>query len=81
MSQQRKNIDLLEAIAARLKALRAERGLSQETVFYDTEIHIARIETAKANISVSTLHDLCCYYQITLQEFFAQGFAHVQKEV
>lgn len=81
MSQQRKNIVLLEAIAIRLKALRTERGLSQETVFNDTDIHIARIETAKANISVSTLHDLCCYYQITLHEFFAQGFAHVQKEV
>lgn len=81
MSQQRKNTKLLEAIAKRLKAIRSERGLSQEIVFNDTQIHIARIETANANVSVSTLYDLCCYYNITLQDFFSEGFAHVQKEV
>ena len=53
---------LLQKIALRLKGLREHKGLSQEQVFHDTEIHIARIETAKLNISVSTLSKLCDYY-------------------
>lgn len=80
MNQQRKNTRLLEAVANRLKSIRAAKELSQEIVYNDTQIHIARIETAKANISVSTLNDLCIYYHITLQEFFAEGFADVHKE-
>ena len=78
MSQQRKNTKLLQAVANRLKSIRASQELSQEIVFNDTQIHIARIETAKANVSISTLNDLCLYYHITLQDFFAEGFDNVQ---
>lgn len=41
-------------------------------VYNDTNIHIARIEAAKANISVSTLAALCKYYKITLVDFFTR---------
>ncbi|WP_195500119.1 helix-turn-helix domain-containing protein [Alistipes timonensis] len=61
---------LLEAIAGRLKELRAEKGVSQETVYEDTGVHIGKIETARYNITVSTLSKLCNYYGITLKEFF-----------
>lgn len=61
---------LLEAIANRLKALRVAKGVSQETVYEDTGIHIGKIETARYNITVSTLSKLCNYYGITLKEFF-----------
>lgn len=61
---------LLEAIASRLKALRVAKGVSQETVYEDTGIHIGKIETARYNITVSTLSKLCNYYGITLKEFF-----------
>lgn len=61
---------LLEAIASRLKALRVAKGVSQETVYEDTGIHIGKIETARYNITVSTLSKLCNYYDITLKEFF-----------
>lgn len=61
---------LLEAIAGRLKELRAEKGVSQETVYENTGIHIGKIETARYNITVSTLSKLCNYYGITLKEFF-----------
>ena len=57
-------------IARRLKDLRIGRGLSQETVYFNTGIHIGKIETEKYNITVSTLSKLCDYYQITLEEFF-----------
>ncbi|HIW20174.1 MAG TPA: helix-turn-helix domain-containing protein, partial [Candidatus Alistipes pullicola] len=44
--------------------------LTQEEVYIDTQIHIARIETARVNISVSTLKALCDYFDITLSDFF-----------
>ena len=61
---------LLQKIAARLKSLRVKKGESQEEIYNQTDIHIARIETAKVNISVSTLSKLCSYFKITLSEFF-----------
>ena len=50
---------LLEAIAGRLKELRAKKGVSQEIVYEDTGVHIGKIETARYNITVSTLSKLC----------------------
>lgn len=70
MKQPRRNTALLEAIAGRLKELRAANGISQEVVYEDTGLHIGKIETAKYNITVSTLSRLCSYYGITLTEFF-----------
>lgn len=61
---------LLETIAGKLKELRVAKGVSQETVYEDTGIHIGKIETARYNITVSTLSKLCNYYGITLKEFF-----------
>ncbi len=62
--------ELLHKIALKLKQLREKRGLSQEDVYNETDIHIARIETAKVNVSVSTLSRLCGYFEISLSEFF-----------
>lgn len=61
---------LLQAIADRFKALRAAKGISQETVYENTGIHIGKIETAKYNILVSTLSKLCICYRISLADFF-----------
>ncbi|WP_418451369.1 helix-turn-helix domain-containing protein [Alistipes sp.] len=70
MKSQVRDIQLLQAIARRFKVLRAIKGVSQETVYEDTGIHIGKIETAKYNISISTLSKLCKYYQITIVDFF-----------
>lgn len=70
MKQPWRDTILLEAIASRLKALRVAKGVSQETVYEDTGIHIGKIETARYNVTVSTLSKLCNYYGITLKEFF-----------
>ena len=72
MKQPWRDITLLKAIAGRLRELRAEKGVSQETVYEDTGIHIGKIETEKYNITVSTLARLCRYYGITLTEFFKE---------
>lgn len=69
MSQQ-KDLELLSYIAQKLKTLRAMKNVSQQDVLNDTNIHIARIETGKLNVSVSTLSQLCKYFNITLTDFF-----------
>lgn len=70
MSKQRKNTILVSKIASRVKQLRIEKGISQDSFFIDTEIHIARIESGRSNITVSTLSAICDYFGITLSDFF-----------
>ena len=60
---------LLQKIAIIVKELRTEENLSQVDVYYDTNIHIGRIETARANLTVSTLSALCKYFKLSLSEF------------
>ena len=60
---------LLQKIAIITKQLREKDDLTQEDVYNDTNIHIGRIETAKANLTVSTLSALCKYFKISLSEF------------
>lgn len=78
MGQPRSNKILLQAIAVRLRSLRKERNLSQIDVYIDTDIHIGRIERGQTNISVTTLSDICDYYQISLVEFFS-GLSYPKK--
>lgn len=67
---ERYNEPVIRSVIARLRELRHERGLSQKEVFLDTDINIGRIESGRGNISISTLADLCAYYEIPLREFF-----------
>ena len=71
MRKQRRNTELLGKIAKRIKQLRKEKGVSQENFYIDTDVHIARIEQGRVNISVSTLQDICDYFGITIMEFFS----------
>lgn len=61
---------LIQKISLRIKEIRALNGITQEQFFYDTGIHLARIESGKANISVSTMSYICKYFSISLEEFF-----------
>jgi transcriptional regulator with XRE-family HTH domain len=67
---QLKNDELIKQIVLLIKQLREERDLTQEDVYNDTGIHIARIESAKVNVSISTLQSLATYFEISLEEFF-----------
>ena len=64
-----KDTKLLRRIALGIKELREDKKLTQEDVYNDTNIHVGRIETAKANLSVSTLSALCKYFKISLSDF------------
>jgi transcriptional regulator with XRE-family HTH domain len=65
-----KNKILLKKIAQKIKALREENNITQEDFYNDTNIHIARIETAKGNITISTLDAICKYFKISITKFF-----------
>ena len=72
---QYKNDKLLAAISLVSKEFREKRGVNQQEVNIDIKenkgvaFHIGRIEAAKNNVSISTLHLLCEYFQIPLSEF------------
>lgn len=72
--QQRANKELLQKIAVRIKELRERKGVSQEDFITDTGINIGRIESSKSNFSVSTLEIICNYFEISLKDFFSEGF-------
>lgn len=70
MTTRKKDIDLTSNIAFRFKSLREKIKLSQEEVYNDTGIHISRIESGNANLTITTLSILCRYYKISLSDFF-----------
>ena len=67
-----KNKVLLKKIAQNIKLLRQKHGITQEDFYNDTNIHIARIETAQGNITVGTLDAICKYFTISITEFFKE---------
>ena len=70
MVVQRKNEKMLREVAERLRDLRNRKGISQDTVYIDTDVNVKRIEVGSINISLTTLVILCNYYDITLEDFF-----------
>ena len=70
MKRQRRNEILVKQVVDRLKTVRRERGLTQENVRFDTDLNIGRIESGRHSISLTTLADLCDYYNVPLEDFF-----------
>lgn len=57
--------EIMRKVARALATIREAHGLTQEEVYTDTGIHIAKIETGSVNITISTLHRICSYYKVT----------------
>ena len=73
-SHQVVNQELLRKVSLRIKELRKIKGVSQEEFVTDTGINISRIESCKSNFSITTLLNICDYFEISLEEFFSKGF-------
>ena len=71
---QRNNHQLQQQLAQKLKGLRKQKGVSQQQVYNDTDVHIGRLETGKMNATINTIAILCEYFGLTLAEFFREGF-------
>lgn len=70
MPKQYQDIELLNKVILRIKELRKSKNVTLEHFYFDTGIHLARIEQGKTNITVSTLSKICNYFEITLNDFF-----------
>jgi transcriptional regulator with XRE-family HTH domain len=67
---QLRNKALLDKIADKIKKLREEKGITLEQFYNDTNIHLSRLEHSRANVSISTLKEVCKYFNVSLHEFF-----------
>lgn len=63
------NKEILLTLANRLKELRKQKGVTQEDVYNDTGIHIARIEQGKRDVAYTTLCRLADYFGVSLNNF------------
>ena len=70
MSLQYQDKELLNKIILTIKQVRKKHGVTLETFYFDTGIHLARIGQGKTNISVSTLSKICNYFNLSLADFF-----------
>lgn len=67
---QRRDDAMLQAIAAKLKELRAKTGMTQLAVAKKTGQNIGRMEAAQSNMTISSLEKACQFYEISLEDFF-----------
>ena len=73
LSYQKGNIALVEKVAARIGRLREERGLTQEELAARVGIsraYLARIETARHNLTVPMLERLAKALRVKPAAFF-----------
>jgi transcriptional regulator with XRE-family HTH domain len=70
MPKQYSNPILNEQIVARIKQLRKDKNITLEVFYFDTGIHLARIEQGKQNITIATLSKICDYFELKLSDFF-----------
>jgi transcriptional regulator with XRE-family HTH domain len=70
MPNQYQDKELLDKIILTIKELRKSNNVTLEVFYFDTGIHLARIEQGKTNITVSTLAKICKYFEISLVDFF-----------
>lgn len=70
MQKQYLNTELLQKVIACIKEIRKSKKITLEVFYFDTGIHLARIEQGKTNITVSTLSKICDYFGISLSDFF-----------
>lgn len=70
MPKQINDSELISRIVSCIKDIRNTRNVTLEVFYFDTGIHLARIEQGKQNISVSTLAKICEYFNVSLSDFF-----------
>lgn len=71
MPKQINNEELLDRIVFCIKEIRKSKKVTLEVFYFDTGIHLARIEQGKQNISISTLARICSYFEVSLTDFFS----------
>lgn len=60
-------------LGRRLKALRIDKGLTQDELAYDVKIsrdHLSNIENGKYPINIKNLYKLATYFGVDMKYFF-----------
>ncbi len=70
MTKQYQDSELISKVISKIKKIRKEKKCTLENFYFDTGIHLARIEQGKTNLTVSTLSRICSYFEISLYQFF-----------
>lgn len=70
MPKQYQNDVLVKRIVFCIKEIRKTKKVTLEVFYFDTGIHLARIEQGKQDITISTLSKICNYFGISLSDFF-----------
>ncbi|WP_310555468.1 helix-turn-helix transcriptional regulator [Flavobacterium sp.] len=73
MQKQYENDKIVQEVIDCIKAIRKSKNITLEAFYFDTGIHIARIEQGKTNITVKTLSTICDYLEISLVDFFKKA--------
>lgn len=60
------NRALVDKVVVRIKKLREEKGVTLQEFYNDTGIHLARIESEKRDLTLSTLKRICDYFDTTM---------------
>ena len=69
-------MDIKQKIGKRIAQLKNQKGITQEGLGYESEIHrtyIAAVESGKRNISVEALEKVIKGLGVTFLEFFKEG--------
>ena len=70
MPKKFQNEVLIKRIVFCIKEIRKTKNVTLEVFYFDTGIHLARIEQGKQDITISTLSKICLYLDIELSDFF-----------
>lgn len=70
MQKSQRDSVFLSEIVFCVKKIRQQKNVTLEAFYFDTGIHLARIEQGKQNISIITLSRICDYFNISLSDFF-----------
>ena len=70
MPKQYQDKAIITNVVRCIKDLRQQKSITLEIFYFDTGIHLARIEQGKQNITISTLSKICNYFEISLSDFF-----------
>ena len=60
-------------LVRKLKALRLEKGLTQENVAFEVDIsrdHLSNIELGKHPVNIKTLYKLAQFFEVDMKYFF-----------
>ncbi len=72
MIKRHRNEKLIRGCGDAIAELREARGLSQEKVLFETNIHLSNIENGRQDITIATLVELCSTYDTSLEDFLRE---------